>query len=463
MKRALSALLASTAALALLPSAAQAQSDARELNLATFDKAWQLVYDRYWDENFGGVDWLGLKDELRPKAAEAETRRELRGILRDMVGRLGQSHFGVIPGRGSGGGGGELGKECTLAFSERLQDLLQSEVSPGDAGPGFVVRFVEGTARVTHVDEGGPAARAGVEPGWEVARIGAQPVDAVLPCLGGDLPERTKRNLVHDIVTNLLLGDEGDKIEVVFENSAGRKKKRELELVIPADAQVVKFGNLPPMQFRFRGDWAPHAGGNFGVIRFNNWMMPAAPLFEQAVVEMSRAEGIVIDLRGNPGGVAGLSAGFAGYFGTGKETLGTLKTRRDELKLQINPRLVLRNGSKFEPYQGPVAILIDQFSGSTSEIFAAGMQDLERARIFGETSMGAALPATIEELPNGDYLMHPIADLLRPSGERVEGDGVVPDEEVPLTVDGLQAGRDEPLEAALEWLRAQQFDPAAGE
>ena len=74
--------------------------------------------------------------------------------------------------------------------------------------------------------------------------------------------------------------------------------------------------------------------------------------------------------------------------------------------------------------------------------------------------MAAALPAVIEELPNGDYLMHALADLTRPSGERIEGEGVVPDSLVPLTTDGLVRGVDEPLAAALEWI-FDQADPAS--
>ena len=69
--------------------------------------------------------------------------------------------------------------------------------------------------------------------------------------------------------------------------------------------------------------------------------------------------------------------------------------------------------------------------------------------------MAAALPAVIEELPNGDYLMHAMADLLRPNGTRVEGEGVVPDQPVPLTAEGLRSGKDLVLEAALSWLAEQ--------
>ena len=170
----------------------------------------------------------------------------------------------------------------------------------------------------------------------------------------------------------------------------------------------------------------------------------------------------MLDLRGNPGGVAGLSAGLAGYFVDEAESLGTLKYRDSELHLRINPRRVSREGKALSIYQGPLAILINQFSASTSEIFTAGLQDLGRARVFGETSAAAALPAVIERLPNGDLLMHALADLTRPSGERVEGIGVVPDEAIQLTRPALQAGVDEVLESALDWISRQAEKSSPG-
>ena len=80
------------------------------------------------------------------------------------------------------------------------------------------------------------------------------------------------------------------------------------------------------------------------------------------------------------------------------------------------------------------------------------MQALGRARVFGETSAGQALPATTTRLPTGDVLMHATADLVAPDGRRVEGWGVVPDEQVPLRRDDLLAGRDAPLDAAVRWI-----------
>ena len=70
----------------------------RESALETFDRAWSIIHESHFDTDFNGVDWLALRDELRPQAADATTARGLRAIMREMISRLGQSHFALIPG-----------------------------------------------------------------------------------------------------------------------------------------------------------------------------------------------------------------------------------------------------------------------------------------------------------------------------------------------------------------------------
>src|SRR5204862_6776078 len=115
-------------------------------------------------------------------------------------------------------------------------------------------------------------------------------------------------------------------------------------------------------------------------------------------------------------------------------------------------QLVNAAGQRVEPYAGPLAILVDGLSGSASECFTGGMQSLGRARVFGQTSMGRALPALFDRLPNGDVLIHAWGDFVTGTGVRVEGRGVVPDEPVALTREALLAGRDATLEGALAWI-----------
>jgi carboxyl-terminal processing protease len=194
------------------------------------------------------------------------------------------------------------------------------------------------------------------------------------------------------------------------------------------------------------------AGNSAGVIAFNIWMAAIDPMFQKAIDEHRSADGIVIDLRGNPGGLAAMLMGISGHFLTERKPLGVMKTRRNELRFASNPRLVNAAGERVEPFAGPLAILVDALTGSASECFAGGMQSLGRARVFGQTSMGQALPAVFDKLPNGDVLIHAFGDFVTANGTRLEGRGVIPDEEVPLTRDDLLAGRDAALERALQWI-----------
>jgi carboxyl-terminal processing protease len=95
---------------------------------------------------------------------------------------------------------------------------------------------------------------------------------------------------------------------------------------------------------------------------------------------------------------------------------------------------------------------MDACSASTSEIFAGGLQDLHRARVFGTKSAAAALPSVIERLPNGDGFQYAVGNYISEGGKPLEGQGVKPDVEVKLTRPSLLAGHDAVLDAALDWI-----------
>jgi carboxyl-terminal processing protease len=182
-------------------------------------------------------------------------------------------------------------------------------------------------------------------------------------------------------------------------------------------------------------------------------------LFQRAVDDFREKHGIVIDLRGNPGGLAAMLMGISGHFIDERKPLGVMTMRDNhELRFNVNPRRVNAKGERVQPFDGPVAILVDDMSGSASECFTGGMQSVGRARVFGQQTMGQALPALFTQLPNGDVLVHAYGDFVTADGTRLEGRGVVPDEVVPLSRDDLLAGRDRTLEAALAWIDSAAAD-----
>jgi len=440
---------ASLLALQEAPGASGIPPFSPELALQTFDSVWSRVANTHYDADMGGVDWDGVRAELEPRAAAATSNRELRLVLSDMVGRLGLSHFAIfapeagaaLEGESGEGGPGQEGGGPA-----------------GTANPGLDLRVVEDRVRVVRVRPGSPADRAGVRPGWDVVRIGTFNPGELPAGVGESLaamgtPEDRIRALYLPMIAlGALQGREGSQVEVTFADGDDREHVLFLDRVPPA-GELVRFGYLPPFPLEVSDDAVPLPGGDAaGWIRFSGWFPAATPQIAEAVDRHRDRGGMVLDLRGNPGGLGGMAMGVAGHFIDERVSLGEMRNREGTLHFNVSPQRVSAAGVRVDPFQGPLAILVDALSASTSEIFAAGMQSLGRARIFGEVSAGQALPAVIISLPNGDRLMHAIADYTAPGGVRLEGRGVIPDEVVRPDRAALLAGEDPALERALAWI-----------
>lgn len=431
-------------------SAADAASRADEPAgeaVAVFDTAWTIIRRTHWDTTYNGVNWLALRDTLRPRAAAARTRGELRLVLSDMLSRLRQSHFSIIPqesadatGTGSGAG------------------------APGRAGGdqpgwlGFDTRLIDGAMVVTQVDTGGPAWTAGVRTGWVLQAVGGCPTAARVARLPASLEPRRRALMASQMLNRSLAGSTGDTTRLTFADA--RDVTKDLTLVQQTfPGSIAKFGNLPPMPAQLEWSRVRQDGRTVGVIRFNVWMPVLSPAFDAAMDSLRSSDAIVIDVRGNLGGVGGMSMGIAGHFLDTSVAIGVMTQRTSNLRFVANPRRVNGRNQTVKPFAGPLAIVVDPLSASTTEIFAGGLQLLKRATIFGSQSAGQALPSVPERLPNGDILYHAIADFVGPTGKPVEGEGVIPDRVVPLTRPELVKGRDAALEAALRWAAQQAARP----
>lgn len=487
------------------PTAAAALPAPAVRPVETFDAVWTIVRDQHFDRELNGVDWDAVRAELEPRAATVASQDELRGLLGEMLARLGQSHFAIIPGdapaaapasatteadaerpTASGPAGdaadGAVDAATTRATTEVARDAATAAppaptttiatdaraAAPAASGPGLSgvdVAFVEGKAMVLRIVPDGPGARAGIEPGWTLLAAGGTDVDAVLGRLSRSLaaepdPEspraRQLRAGLAAIGAEVLTGPAGGALDARFLDRSGTVREIELELDAPA-LGTTQFGNLPafPIEVAEREVELPSGDGRpvrIGVISFNIWMTGASEAIDRAVDRFRGMDGIVLDLRGNPGGVGAMSMGVAGHFVREKASLGSMIGRDNTLEFNALPRRVSADGKRVRPYSKPLAIVQDGRSASTSEVFAGGLQDLGRARVFGEPSAGMALPANAVRLPNGDALLHAIADFVTSKGTRLEARGVLPDEAAPPTIDALRDGRDPALDAATAWI-----------
>jgi carboxyl-terminal processing protease len=414
-----------------------------ELALQTFDSAWSRINASYYDPDFRGIDWPGIRDELRPLAAEVETREALRRVLRDMLSRLGESHFAIIP------------EESVDAIS--VDDDAESESgADADAGPGDLgmeFRWVDGQVTVFRVREGS-ARDAGVAPGWIIEAIGERSMESWEAVVAEAEPGRARVAVETETLqgaASLAGGPVGSRVAMRLRDGDGDVHELTLERR-PVKGDLVQFGALPAMASWLEFRRVPtDDGGCVGVIEFNIWMVPLVAPFNRAVDALDGCGGMVIDLRGNLGGVGGMVMSTSGSFFGERAELGKLQSRAGELNFVAMPRGVDADGQLRDAFEGRLAILVDQMSMSTSEIFAAGLKSTGRARLFGQTTPGYALPAMTLRLPTGDVLYHVVSNLTDPEGVRIEGLGVEPDVEMPLRRDALLAGDDEVMDAAVRW------------
>ncbi len=414
-------LISGTLALALTPLE-------RQRNIESFEYVWKTVRDKHWQVKPAGLDWQAVHDELRPAIEKADSMDAARAVMSEMLARLHQTHFGIVP--------------------AELYSDLGGQGAAGDSTTGLDVRVLGADTLVTSVEARSDAASQGVRPGWKILRIGSADLDSLIAKLNQSYHESTMREVVLRRAVLARLDDAGDgPVTVEFLDGANQRITKKLTKSKPR-GDWTQLGFLYPVHVWF--DSSRPGGGNIGYVGFNYFLDPPRimNLFGEAVQSCMKCDGFIIDLRGNPGGLGAMAMGMAGWFiDKSDQRLGTMFMRDTTLKFVVNPRPAT--------FAGPLAILVDGASASTSEILAGGLKDLGRARIFGTRTAGAALPSQFEKLPNGDGFQYAVANYISEGGQPLEGLGVTPDVETPLTREALLAGKDPALDAAIAWIKTK--------
>ena len=188
--------------------------------------------------------------------------------------------------------------------------------------------------------------------------------------------------------------------------------------------QWLKFGNFPPLLLDIENKTLEDGTQYF---RFSAFFDPVTLMgqFDKALDEARKSEKLLIDLRGNLGGIGALTMGMGRHLVQEDKYLGKMLFPDNEIKFALSP--------SSDPFVGKVAVLIDECSFSSAEILAGGLQAIGRARVFGARTAGAALPSVVTKLPNGDFFQYAICDYVSFDGSRIEGNGVAPDVEILLT------------------------------
>ncbi|MBP6748817.1 MAG: hypothetical protein KA144_04180 [Xanthomonadaceae bacterium] len=437
----------------------------------TFAVVWARLQASGFRGEHEGLDWAALKAEHQPDIENATDIHGLRRELNELLVDLKASHLVLLPNEAVATSEATVPLDDTPYENESNvggKDPVDAPVSPNASGTGgtpaatgygdFGLRptLVDGQVLVERVVPGFPAERAGVRPGWRIDRIARLNVSNAMAALRTQ-PQEASRNgetmLLGGVLALLDIYAPGETSNMRFIDREGRPHALALKAAPNPNIQPIFLPGIPQMPMRYGHRRIALPGGGCAVlIEFSQWAMPAFDNVVETLREHGGCRGAILDLRGNSGGMIASMGAIGGLFVDTPTSLGTLTTGGGELKLAALPRVVDNAGRDIRRFSGPLAILIDRGSVSCSDMFSASMQALGRARIFGVTSAGMALPAASTPLPSGDRLLYPIAEFVDAAGRRIEGVGTVPDQIVMPTVAALSAGGDPILDAALAWI-----------
>ena len=272
-------------------------------------------------------------------------------------------------------------------FDPRSFRLLREEQKGRYYGVGMTVAPRNGKTIVLAPFVGSPAYRAGLRPGDIIVQV----------------DDTTTENLNTTEVAELLKGPRGTTVRI----------------------RVAREGDLEPLQFVIVRDEIPrlsieHAflvAPKIGYMRISSFNETTSRELRRKLRELnsSTLEGLVLDLRNNPGGLLQEGVKVAGLFLDRGQLIVSHKGRSSREK-----RYTVTRGNRGERF--PLVVLLNRYSASAAEIVAGAIQDHDRGLIVGEASFGKGLVQTVYPLSENTGLALTTAKYYTPSGRLIQRD-----------------------------------------
>ena len=312
---------------------------------------------------------------------------------------------------------GALGDPYTEYYDEEETKALQESTSGEFSGIGATMSqdAETGVITVVNVYKGSPAEKAGILEGDILSGVDGRSTD------GQDLEN----------VVSWIKGEQGTEVSVVVVRDG-----EEVEMTAVRDIIEVQ-----TVEYEMKA-------GQVGYISVSEFDSVTYDQFKTALedLEASGMEGLVIDLRSNPG--------------------GNLSTVTDMLKLLLPEGTIVSTKDKYgnteeitcdgtHEFSKPLAVLVNQYSASASEIFCGAVQDYGTGTIVGTTTYGKGVVQQLLDLGDGTCLKLTIAEYYTPSGRSINGTGVTPDVEVEYEYNAQDPEADNQLDRALEIVQDQ--------
>lgn len=365
-----------------------------------YDEAWRVMRDGYWLADMNGVDWPAMAERYRPWLDRIGSTDDLVDVLWELLGELSTSHTAVLTPRNGGG-------------PARKQGFLGVQYGRTADGGWLIDRVLPGdfATRAGRSPLAGPG--AAVRPGDRVLAVDGEPVAAAsgpAPLLAGKGNRRV----------DLSLARGGRRFTATVIPTLSERRLRYLDLIATRGAKV-------------------HAasGGRIGYVHVPDLKEAGWADFHRDMrVEFER-EGLILDLRENPGG-------------------GASQLVIEKLVRRVNgwytPRHAEPYHIPFDVVRGPVVGLVDEFSCCGAEQIASALKLHGIGTVVGTRTWGGVNGEDdIATLVDGTLLHVPIKGFwMDGPGWGVENHGIEPDVDVEIAPHDWAAGRDPQLDTALE-------------
>lgn len=311
----------------------------------------------------------------------------------------------------------ELGDPYTVYYDEEKTKELLETTSGEFSGIGATMsRSTEsGEITVVNVYEDSPADKAGLKEGDILYKVDGKNVD------GQQL----------DTVVSWIKGEKGTEVQISV-------RRGEKELGLSAVRDIIE---IQTVEYEMKDD-------GVGYLMVSEFDDVTYDQFKNALenLEAEGMKGLVIDLRGNPGG----------NLSTVTDMLrmllpeGTIVSTKDK---KGNTEEITCDGKN--EFTRPLIVLVNQYSASASEIFAGAIQDYGIGQIVGVTTYGKGVVQQLMDLGDGTFLKLTIAEYYTPSGRSINGEGVIPDVEIEYEYDENDPQNDNQLNKAIELIQTQ--------
>jgi len=308
-----------------------------------------------------------------------------------------------------------LGDRHTAFLTPEQADMFSEDLQGAFGGIGVTISMTdEGFLRVERLIPGGPAQDSEIRAGDLIMQVDGNSI------LGLDIMEAIA----------LIRGPVGEDVALLIQHAGSSP------VMVTIRRALIE---MPTLESRM-------LDGGIAYISLTEFNAKASALVHEALVALLDEEprGLILDLRGNPGGFLHIVEEIANEFIPRGLILIERSSDGTETRHEASGRGIATDI--------PLALLVDRGSASASEILAGAVQDNERGVLIGETTYGKGSVQITERLSDGSGLQITIRRWYTPADRQIDEQGLNPDIQVERTAEDLQAGLDPQLDRAISYL-----------